>query len=152
MFWNSENKMNRIGTFIKYHFLYLNLTSYLNFTWAWVKCESGYHIRILCPNWLAERVSHGTRAIFSYVDRFWPELDLNLDLCLARASYLGVCYHRHSFRSTMTGSGFAAVSGLVSAADKTKRAIFDSWPDLDPAFDVCKNISRALVDPGGRDI
>ena len=43
-------------------------------------------------------------------------------------------YLRNPFNSTLTELGLAAVSGLVSAADKAKRDSIDLWPDLDPTF------------------
>ena len=70
-------------------------------------------------------VSHDTRAILSYVDLIWPDLDL--DLSLASASYLHKWHLCHPFSSIFAQFALAAVSGLVSAAraDRAKRVNFD---------------------------
>ena len=46
------------------------------------------------------------------------------------------------FSSILARFGLSAVSGLVSAADKAIRASFDLGPDLDPIFDLAKEIVR----------
>ena len=46
----------------------------------------------------------------------------------------------HPFSSIFAEFALAAVSGLVSAADKAKRVSLDLWPDLDPTFDISKKI------------
>ena len=51
---------------------------------------------------------------------------------------------RHPFSSIFAEFALAAVSGLVSAADKAKRVSLDLWPDLDPTFDLANKNLRLL--------
>ena len=66
-------------------------------------------------------MTHGTRAIFSYGDLI--RLELDLDLCLALVTYLHDIFIIPSV--VFAEFGLAAVSGVVSAADKAKRDSFD---------------------------
>ena len=51
---------------------------------------------------------------------------------------------RHPLSSIFAEFAFAAVSGLVSAADKAKTVSLDLWPDLDPTFDLANKNLRLL--------
>ena len=88
-------------------------------------------------------MSHDPRAIHSYVDLTWPDLDLNLAL----ASYLHGMVGRHPFSSIIAEFALAAVSGLVLAADRAKRVSFDLWPDINPTYDLAKEVLTLHKNP-----
>ena len=57
---------------------------------------------------------------------------------------------RHPFSSVFAEFALAAVSGLVSAADKAKRVSFDIWPDLNPTFDLARKFWDCIRIPSLR--
>ena len=64
-----------------------------------------------------------------------------------RISLLFTWHFRHTFSSIFAEFALAAVSGLVSAADKAKRVRLDLWPNFHPTFDLAKKILRLHYNP-----
>ena len=114
----------------------------LELTGSWGKCENECHHRILRLKWPVKHVSRDTRAIFSYVTSF--DLTLIFDLCLALAT---IRHLYHPFSSTFAQFELAALSDLVSAANKAKRVSFDLWPDFDPTLDLLRTFYECIRIP-----
>ena len=110
----------------------------LNLAWPCVKCENECHHPIQRPKWPIKHVLHDFHAMFSHNNLVWPDLDLYV--CVAWFPYI-YGHLRHLLSNTLAEFGRAAVSGLVSEADKVKRVSFDVvWHDHDRIFDRSKKI------------
>ena len=77
-----------------------------------------------------------------YIFIWWPHLTWPWPWPVLSISLLFTWHFRHPFSSIFAEFALAAVSGLVSAADKAKRVSLDLWPDLDPTFDLAEKILR----------
>ena len=107
----------------------------LNLTWPWVRYENECHHRILRPKWPINVWTCVTRYL-CYISMRWPHLTWPGPWPVLSISLLLTLHLLHPFSSILPGFGPAAVSGLVSAADKGDtsqlRPLTWPWPEIWP--------------------
>ena len=130
----------RQGTHVfKGKFWFQNVTF---LTWTWPDLRSNVKLSVIIEFYVPNgpyNMCHTTLVLFFHAV---TSFNLIMTWSVLNISLLFTWHLCHPFSSIFAEFALAAVSGLVSAADKAKRVSLDLWPDLDPTFDLAKKILR----------